>query len=74
MTRLNTERQTELEPKRIEVAKIEIEKLGYDVIVYQKNITFLYKDNLITFFPYSGWAIGKEIKTGRGLQNLLKQL
>ena len=74
MSRLNIERQNELEPKRIEFAKQEIEKLGYSVIVYEKNITFLYNDNLITFFPYSGWASGKGIKAGRGLQNLLKQL
>ncbi len=74
MARLNKERQQELEPQRIEFAKNEIEKLGYDVIVYEKNITFLYKDNLITFFPYSGWASGKGIKSGRGLQNLLNQI
>lgn len=74
MARLNIERQQELEPKRIEFAKKAIEKLGYDVIVYGKGLTFLYKDNLITFYPYSGWASGKGIKSGRGLDNLISQI
>lgn len=74
MSRLNIERQKELEPQRIEFAKQEIKKLGLDPIVYDKKITFLFNDELITFFPYSGWASGKGITAGRGLNNLLKQL
>ena len=74
MSRLNIERQKELEPQRIEFAKQEIKKLGFSPIVYDKKITFLFNDELITFFPYSGWASGKGIIAGRGLNNLLKQL
>lgn len=74
MKRLDPKRQNELEPKRIEFAKQEIEKLGYEVTVQGKQLTFMHNSQMITFFPYSGWASGKGIEAGRGLQNLLKQL
>jgi len=75
MTRLDIERQNELEPLRISHAKEGLEKLGID-IVHEDNtkIQFVYKRSLITLFPYSGWHSGKGIKDGRGVQNLLKQL
>jgi hypothetical protein len=34
----------------------------------------MYKENEITYFPYSGWASGKGITDGRGLANLIKQI
>lgn len=37
-------------------------------------IEFEYKGHSIKYFPYSGWATGKTIKDGRGLNNLIKQL
>lgn len=37
-------------------------------------IEFEYKGHIVKYFPYSGWATGKTIKDGRGLDNLLKQL
>lgn len=39
-----------------------------------KMIEFEYKGHSIKYFPYSGWATGKTIKDGRGLNNLIKQL
>lgn len=73
--RLDQERETELQPKRINTAKLELERLGYAIITEDKTkITFQFKGNIIQFFPYSGWASGKGIKDGRGLHNLLKQL
>lgn len=75
MKRLNIDRQNELEPKRIEFAKKQIEALGYEVIeVNTKELNFIYKDNKVCFFPYSGWHQGVGIKAGRGINNLLKQL
>ena len=74
MSRLNIERQKELEPKRIAYAKEKIERLGYEVTESNTELRFIYKGNIIKFFPYSGWHSGKEIKDGRGLDNLLKQL
>lgn len=74
MTRLNIERQKELEPKRIAYAKEKIEKLGYDVEVVGVEIRFLFNGNMIKFFAYSGWHTGKGVKDGRGLDNLLKQI
>lgn len=74
MTRLNIERQKELEPKRIAYAKKEIEALGFDVTESETELRFIFKGNLIKFFPYSGWHSGKGIKDGRGLDKLLKQI
>lgn len=39
-----------------------------------KYIEFDFKGSLVRFFPFTGWATGKTIKDGRGLQNLLKQI
>jgi len=75
MARLNEERQKDLEPKRIEHAIKKIETLGLSVYFSDSTkISFNYKDNPITFFPYSGWHTGKGIKDGRGIKKLLNQL
>lgn len=72
---MNTERQKRLEPERIEYAVRKIKELGYE-ITHRDDlmIQFTYKGQPVTFFPYSGWATGKTIQDGRGLQKLLKQL
>lgn len=75
MARLDKERQQRLEPKRMNVATQKITDLGFKI--EKKTTTFLqfeYKGSLITYFVYSGWASGKTIKDGRGLDNLLNQL
>ena len=75
MARMNIDAQLEAEPKRIEYAKQELSKLGYE-ITYEDNtkIQFDYKGNTVTMFPYSGWYSGKKIKSGRGIHELLKLL
>lgn len=73
--RLNQERQKELEPKRLQYAKEQIEKLGLVIKEMDSTkIQFEYKGNTITLFPYSGWHSGKGIVAGRGIDKLLKQL
>lgn len=82
--RLNEKRQEKLEPRRLKHALEQITKAGYnpqavyfttaDGVQHLRAVEFLYKGNTITFYPYSGWATGKGIKDGRGLQNLLKQI
>lgn len=73
--RLNQEREAKLQPKRIDVAKAAIEKLGYDIINEDStSIEFFFNGELVKFFPYSGWHTGKSIKDGRGLNKLLRQL
>lgn len=75
MSRLNQERQNELEPQRIAFAKDKLEQLGFDITYEDSSkIQFLLKNKTITFYPYSGWHSGKGIKPGRGLNELLKQL
>jgi hypothetical protein len=75
MSRLNIELQNELEPKRIEFAKEQITKLGYQVIFESKReIRFMFKDSVVHFWPYSGWHSGASIKDGRGIKKLLEQI
>lgn len=75
MPRLNIERQKALEPKRVQLAKKEIERLGFSVIIENEIlIKFVFKNSPVLFYPYSGWHSGKTIKDGRGLKNLLKQI
>lgn len=73
--RLNQERESELQPKRIEFAINELNKLGYTPTYVDKTkIEFKYKNSIITLFPYSGWFQGKGVKAGRGIQKLINQL
>ena len=73
--RLNQEREKELQPKRIDYAIEKIRECGIETTLSDETkIQFLFKGEKVTLFPYSGWASGKSIKAGRGLQNLLKQL
>ena len=73
--RLNKEREQELQPKRMEVARGKIEALGYEIFYSDATVlAFIFNGQSVKFFPYSGWHTGKSIKDGRGLQNLLKQL
>jgi len=73
--RLDTERQKELEPTRLQFAIIEIEKLGYEVAhISDSEIQFTFNGQIVALFPYSGWHTGKSIKDGRGIKNLLKQI
>ena len=61
--------------ERMEYAIHELAKKGYDVHFRdKKSIKFMIGSNECTFFPFTGWATGKGIKDGRGINNLLKQL
>lgn len=74
--RLDTERQQEFEPKRMQHAINQLESLGFKVIKILNNneLWFSFNGSVVRFFPYSGWHTGKTIKDGRGIENLLKQL
>jgi len=73
--RLNQDRETKLQPKRINKAVEEITALGYEITKKTPtSIQFTFKNQTVTYFPYSGWASGKSIVDGRGLENLLNQL
>ena len=75
MARLDIEKQNKIEPQRVDYAKKEVEKLGFQIIFECKNrIEFEYLGEKIQFYPYSGWATGKSITDGRGLKNLLNQI
>jgi len=65
----------ELQPRRMQYAINMIEKAGCEITFQdEKEIIFQYKDERVNFFPYTGWATGKSIKDGRGIDNLIKQL
>jgi hypothetical protein len=75
MPRLNIERQEQLQPKRVSDAVRIITSLGFNIHVHTKTeVRFIFKDEEVRFYPYSGWHTGKSIKDGRGLQNLLNQI
>ncbi|MDR3551248.1 MAG: hypothetical protein P4L31_07585 [Candidatus Babeliales bacterium] len=74
--RLDKDREAKLTPTRMQTAISELEKLGKYVERDddKKAIYFIHNKEMITYYPYSGWATGKSITDGRGLNNLLKQL
>ena len=75
MGRLDKARQVELEPQRMEYAKSEIQKLGYEITKESKTaLEFVFKGEKVVLFPYSGWHAGKSITDGRGIEKLLKQI
>ena len=74
MSRLDKERQEELEPQRIEYAVTAFKNIGLNPVVVGKRIEFEFKGKPVFFYPYSGWHTGKTIQDGRGIQKLLKQL
>ena len=72
--RINLRRE-ELEPTRMETALKSMRGLSIEPEqVNDTTIRFDFKGHTITYYPYTGWATGKTIKDGRGLQPLLKQL
>lgn len=78
MARLDKDREAKLTPLRMEKAIEEIEKIGFKVDTISDTELSITTDSIqnskVKFFPYSGWATGKDIKDGRGLTKLLKQL
>ena len=74
-TRLDVERQAKLEPERTKLAIKTLTEMGFKVKVESNTeISFIYQGEKIKYFPYSGWASGKTIKDGRGLNTLVAQL
>lgn len=73
--RLDQDREAKLQPKRLQYAKEQIEKLGLEILFEcDTRIDFMYKGKTVQFFPYSGWHTGSSIKDGRGLKKLLSQI
>jgi hypothetical protein len=76
MPRLNIERQNKLEPERIEQVKHTLSARGCLILGSEdkKSVSFVYKGNVCTIWPYSGYFNGKGLTAGRGIDNLLKQI
>ena len=73
--RLDQEREKRLQPKRIQKAVDELNRRKIQIIsIDETSVKFNYKDNVITFYPYSGWHSGKGIKDGRGFNKLINQI
>lgn len=71
------EQRGNIEPKRFEYAIKKLEEAGARVTPKNdgsKSLLVEYKHIKVTFYPFTGWASGKNIKDGRGIHNLLKQL
>lgn len=74
-SRLDQERENRLQPRRIQKTLFELSNRGIPVHYTDKTkIKFMHKGYEITYHPYSGWASGKSIEDGRGLNNLLNQI
>jgi hypothetical protein len=75
MARLDKEKEARLQPKRIQTAIDELQKLGFEIYnITTTSIQFQFKGERVVFFPYSGWHTGKTIVDGRGLDKLLNQI
>lgn len=73
--RLDQERESRLQPERMEYAVKQIKALGYTISHRSgTKVVFTHNSHPVTLFPYSGWHTGKSITDGRGIENLLKQL
>ena len=72
--RLDKDREAKLQPERIKWASEKLGELGFSHIIDEYKIEFVFKGQIVTFFPYSGWHTGKSIKDGRGWEHLVKQL
>lgn len=68
------EQRRKKEPKRMLYAIDRLSQKGFTPVVHGSYIEFEYKGSIVRFFPYTGWATGKTIKDGRGINNLIKQL
>jgi hypothetical protein len=61
--------------RRTEFALSQLKKVNIEPYFNDgKELRFLFKNEEVKFFPYSGWASGKSINDGRGIANLIKQL
>lgn len=75
MARLNIERQTTMEPLRMQRAIKAITDCGIKLEFQDETVIWFYfRGHRVTYWPYSGWSSGQSIKDGRGLSRLLKQL
>lgn len=73
--RLNQEREKKLQPIRMTNAFNWLKENNFNPIkLDDTTIQFLFKGSIVNYYPYSGWATGKQIKDGRGWKNLQKQL
>ena len=73
--RLNKEKQTKLEPQRLEYAKSNIMEKGYEIYYESdKELRFMFKGHVVYLFAYSGWFTGVTVTDGRGINKLLKQI
>jgi len=73
--RLDQDREKELTPIRMNYALVKLDKAGIlEFETTETSISFLFKGNKITLFPYSGWFQGKGVKAGRGIDKLIKQI
>lgn len=73
--RLDQQREAELQPQRMNIAKLALQKLGYKITFEDpEHLQFVFNGETVRYWPYSGWHTGKSIRDGRGLENLLRQI
>lgn len=74
-TKHGSSNKADLEADRLKYAKEKITELGYVIIEESKSeLSFMFNNQLVKIFPFTGWHTGKSIIDGRGIKNLLKQI
>lgn len=68
-------RRNAFKEERMAHALRRIGRAGYTVRqVNDLELQFLYHGEIVRFYPYTGWATGKSITDGRGIQRLIDQI
>lgn len=75
MENIKESAKNESQKLRVDYAAYCIENAGYDIFEQTNTeIRFIFKNEIVYLFPYTGWHTGKSIKDGRGIKKLLSQI
>lgn len=74
--RLNQDRQSKLEPRRIFTTRKTLEQMGFEIqkTKCEKGLICNRGETQFIIFPFSGWWSGKNIGSGRGFVKLIEKL
>lgn len=64
--------RTKIEPKRMEYALVALKEAGFTAEPIDEQSILV--EGTITLWAFSGWYVGKGLKSGRGVHSLIQQL
>lgn len=74
MKKVKEEERAKVEPTRFEYAVDKLMEAGHKVGLNPKDDKSIIVNNMVLFWPYTGWYSGKGVGSGRGIHNLIKKL